>query len=75
VADEVVVNLMAQACGVTYAQAVADGAERRMLGNVAIPVATRDVLIRTKNTPRDSDRSDVGFLRRQIEEEQSRTKR
>ncbi len=74
VADEIVIDLMAQACGVTYAEAVADGAESRMLGDVSIPVAKREVLIRTKNTLRDSDRSDVGFLRRQIEEEQSRTK-
>ncbi len=74
VADEIVVDLMAQACGVTYAEAVADGAEHHMLGDVAIPVAKREILIRTKSTLRDSDRSDVGFLRRQIEEEQGRPK-
>jgi hypothetical protein len=72
VADEIVVDLMAEACGITYAEAVAEGIEHRRLGDVEIPIPKRDVLIRTKNTLRDSDRSDVGFLRRQIEEERAR---
>ena len=69
VADEIVVDLMAEACGVTYAEAVSEGTDHRLLGDVKIPVATRSSLIRMKNTLRDSDRSDVGFLRRQVEDE------
>ena len=74
VADEIVIDLMADACGVTYEEAEAAGAEHRRIGDVDIPVVSRDTLIRTKNTLRDSDRSDVGFLRHQIEEEQARRK-
>jgi nucleotidyltransferase DUF2204 len=69
VADEIVVDLMAEACGITYAEAVAEGADRRRIGDVEIPIAKREVLIRMKETSRDSDKSDAGFLRRQLEEE------
>jgi hypothetical protein len=69
VADEIVVDLMADACGVTYAEAVAEGIDRRRLGDVEIPIAKKEVLLRMKDTLRDSDRSDAGFLRLRIEEE------
>ena len=68
-ADEIVVDLMADACGVTYAEALTLGVDRRQIGDVEIPVATKQALIRMKDTPRDSDRSDVGFLRLQMEKE------
>jgi hypothetical protein len=69
VADEVVVDLMAEACGISYAEALAAGVERRRLGDTEIPIAGKETLIRMKDTPRDSDKSDVGFLRNLIEEE------
>jgi len=69
VADEVVVDLMAEACGISYEKAVVQGVENRQLSDVTIPIAKKEVLIRTKDTLRDSDRSDVGFLRDLIEEE------
>jgi hypothetical protein len=69
VADEIVVDLMAEAGGVTYAEAVRDGIAYHRLGELEVPVAKREVLIRMKNTVRDSDKSDVGFLRRQLEEQ------
>jgi hypothetical protein len=67
VADEVVVDLMASACGVTYAEALAAGVDEKSIGNLKIAVASRETLIRTKQTFRDSDRADVAFLRRLIE--------
>jgi hypothetical protein len=72
IADEIVVDLMAEACGITYREAIAEGVDHHRLDNVEIPIPTREVLIRMKNTLRDSDKSDAGFLRRQIEEERGK---
>jgi len=69
VADEVVIDLMAEACGISYEEALAQGVENRQLSDVTIPIVKKEVLIRMKDTLRDSDRSDVGFLRGLIEEE------
>jgi hypothetical protein len=61
VADEVVVDLMAQACGLDY-EAAARDAEMASIGGVDIPVASPRTLIRTKNTIRPSDAADRRFL-------------
>lgn len=61
VADEVVVDLMASACGVGYAEAAID-AETLSIDGVSIPVPSLDTLIRTKNTIRPSDATDRRFL-------------
>jgi predicted nucleotidyltransferase len=61
VADEVVVDLMAAACGVDYASAVED-VETVTIGDVPIPVASVETLIRTKNTVRPSDAADRLYL-------------
>ena len=74
VADEVVVDLMAEACGISYDEAFAAGVEHRQLSDVTIPIAKKEVLIRMKDTIRDSDKSDVGFLRGLIEEERLKEK-
>ena len=63
VADEIVIDLMARACGVDYAEAQRLGVELRELHGVTIPVASRALLIRTKDTVRASDAMDVAFLR------------
>ena len=55
VADEVIVDLMGRACGLTYADVVQD-VEWRDLGGVRVPVASPAMLIRTKDT------SSVPFL-------------
>ncbi len=70
VADEVVVDLMAEACGIGYSEAQRRGVEIRRVGDVDIPVASKPLLILMKDTVRDSDKSDVGFLRTRIEEEE-----
>ena len=69
VADEIVVDLMSSACGVTYADAVAAGTEEMSIGTEKVTVASLETLIRTKQTYRDSDRADVAFLGRLIEGE------
>ena len=61
VADEVVVDLMARACGVDFAEASRD-AETATLDGVSVPVASPKTLIRTKNTIRPSDAVDRAFL-------------
>jgi hypothetical protein len=73
VADEVVVDLMASACGVTFEEAIAEGAAERMIvEGVPIAVAGKEMLIRTKQTVRPSDAADVGFLRALLDEEKRR---
>jgi hypothetical protein len=62
VADEVLVDLMGRACGITLAEAEQD-AETIELEGVPIPVASKRTLIRTKDTVRPSDHSDVAYLR------------
>lgn len=61
VADEVVVDLMAVACGIDYAEAAKD-AEMLLLGGIRIPSASVQTLIRTKNTIRPSDAADRRYL-------------
>lgn len=62
VADEFVVDLMAEACGLSFKDVAVEGIELHTVDGVAIPIASKETLIRTKATSRDSDRSDVGFL-------------
>jgi len=61
VADEVVVDLMGRACGISYAEAVRD-AETLERGGVVIRVASPATLIRTKDTHRPQDALDRAFL-------------
>lgn len=68
IADEIVVDLLASACGVTYFDAVQGGIETFNLQGVEIPVASKELLIRMKDTIRESDAVDVRFLRMRIEE-------
>jgi hypothetical protein len=65
VADEIVVDLMGRACGLSYADVVADD-ETRTIGSVAVLVASPQTLIRTKDTVRPQDAIDRGFLTRVI---------
>lgn len=68
IADEIVVDLMKAACGITYEEAVSQIDSRNVEG-VPIPVADKALLIRTKDTVRPGDAVDVSFLRRMLEEE------
>lgn len=69
VADEVVIDLMRSACGIGLAQALSEGLEEFTLESVPIPVASKPLLIRMKDTVRPSDAADVQALRLRIEEE------
>ncbi len=71
VADEIVVDLMARACGVDYAEAVRD-AESVEFEGVAMPLASPRTLIRTKDTVRPSDAADRQFLQALIDERERR---
>ena len=71
VADEIVVDLLGSACGISYAAAL-DGIEIFEIQGVKIPVASKELLIRMKDTIRESDAMDVRFLRLRIEEENRR---
>ncbi len=61
VADEVVVDLMGRACGISYAEAVRD-AETLVREGVSIRLASPATLIRTKDTRRPQDALDRAFL-------------
>ena len=69
VADEVVVDLLAEACGIDYDQAQRSGIETWNIEGVDILVASKALLIRTKDTVRPSDHADVAWLRARIAEE------
>ena len=68
VADEFVVDLMANACGIDYEQ-IKNGIEWVEIDGVRIPIASKEWLIRTKDTIRLSDKVDIGFLLREIDGE------
>jgi len=71
VADEILVDLMGRACGLSYADIVAD-AERVDLGGVIVPIASPSALIRTKNTHRPQDAIDRSFLEGVIRDRKAR---
>jgi hypothetical protein len=71
VADEVLVDLLGEACGISYADAIKD-AEVLDLAGTQVPLASKKTLIATKQTIRPSDRLDVDFLASLIEEEKTR---
>lgn len=68
VADEIVVDLLGSACGISYQDSL-EGIETFEIQGVKIPVASKELLIRMKDTIRESDAMDVRFLRLRIEEE------
>lgn len=61
IADEILIDLMGRACGLTYADVSAD-AETRTIDGVPIPIASPAALIRTKDTHRPQDAMDRRFL-------------
>ena len=61
--DEITVDLMTAACGVTYAEA-RDAFILRPIEGVAIPFASRELMIRLKQGNREKDRIDLEYLLR-----------
>jgi hypothetical protein len=72
VADEIVVDLMARACGVEYADAIGD-VDKLTIAGVAIPVASLSTLIRTKDTFRPSDAADRRYLEELLQAEREKS--
>lgn len=72
VADEFIVDLLGAACGITYAEAERGEVVRFEIEGVQMPVAGKSLLIRMKDTVRESDALDVKFLRMKIAEETER---
>lgn len=71
IADEFIVDLMKKACGINYDEASKD-IEFKEIEGVKIPIPTKRLLIRMKETIRSSDKTDVNFLKVLIEEEKKK---
>jgi hypothetical protein len=61
--DEITVDLMTAACGVTF-DAAQNSFAVRTIQNIAIPFATRELMIRLKQGNREKDRIDLDYLLR-----------
>ena len=61
VVDEIIVDLMGNACGLSFADVVPDAETHHVLG-VPVPVASAAALIRTKRTFRPQDAMDRAYL-------------
>ena len=64
--DEITVDLMTSACGVSYADGI-DDVSLRTISGIEIPFANRDLMIRLKQGSREKDRIDLEFLLRKPE--------
>ena len=71
IADEVMVDLLGRACGLDYQEAIRDS-EVLELSGIAIPIASKRTLIRTKDTVRPSDHADRQFLEALLRAESER---
>lgn len=71
IADEFVVDLMKKTCNIDYTEA-SKNIEYKEIEGVKIPVPTKELLIRMKETVRPSDKADVNFLKALINEEKRR---
>lgn len=61
--DEITIDLMTAACGVTFAEAK-EAFVLRAVGGVEIRFASRDLMIRLKQGNREKDRIDLEYLLR-----------
>ncbi len=68
VADEILVDLMKNGCGVTYPKAIQDAVWAEIDG-VRIPFASKATLWKMKQTLREKDIPDRLFLRQELERE------
>ena len=71
VVDELMIDLMMAACGLSYEDAIQD-AETAIIEGVAIPFASAETLLKMKQTYRDKDEIDRVFLRRILAEKKKR---
>ena len=75
IADEIVIDLMAKACGIDFDEAERSGDfETTNIQGIPVPVAGKRLLLRMKDTVRPSDAMDSNYLRAALEEENSESK-
>ena len=67
VSDEVLVDLMLSACGISYVEACGES-EIVMVRGVPVPMATLKILLRMKQTHREKDVLDRKFLEQKLRE-------
>lgn len=67
VIDEVIIDLMGRACGLSFADVAAD-MEWHDMDGVRVPVASPATLVRTKDTYRPQDAIDRSFLQQLIDQ-------
>jgi len=69
IGDEVVIDLLGKACQIDYKKAKEE-IEHKEIDGVLIPLASKKLLIKLKDTIRPTDKADVSFLKAALEEEQ-----
>jgi hypothetical protein len=60
--DDITVDLMTEACGVRYEDAIA-GIETELIDGVPIPFAGAELMLKMKQSPREKDVADLSFLK------------
>ena len=65
VGDEIMVDLMVSACGITYAEAQGE-IEAVVIDGIPVPFASASLLLRMKQTNRDKDIPDRLFLQEKV---------
>jgi hypothetical protein len=68
--DDITVDLMTEACGVTYEEA-RGGIEIQEISGVPIPFASAEIMLRMKQSQRPKDAEDRSFLQQIIEARQT----
>ncbi len=69
--DDITVDLMTEACGVCYEEAVA-GIERELIDGVSIPFAGAELMLKMKRSSREKDVADRSFLQQLLRARQRR---
>jgi len=63
--DDITVDLMTEACGVTY-EAASGGIEAEVIDGVSIPFAGAELMLKMKQSNREKDAVDRSFLQQLI---------
>ena len=63
--DDITVDLMTEACGVTY-EAASGGIETEVIDGVSIPFAGAELMLKMKQSNREKDAADRSFLQQLI---------
>jgi hypothetical protein len=63
--DDITIDLMTEACGVSY-ESAAGGIETEIIDGVPIPFASAELMLKMKQSPREKDTADRSFLQQLI---------